>query len=91
MLFFPRVLNEKHRSSSSQVPPPKNVHFHKSLWLPFVSDRAVELTCAFTLGFRASSKRRDFHFHKSFWLRNSSGGHEQNKNDVIFTSPRFDV
>ena len=32
-----------------------------------------------------------FIFTSHFWLRNSPGGHEQNKNDVIFTSRRFDL
>ena len=41
-----------------------------------VSHKAVEFTCAFSLGFTAISKREVFIFTTQFWFRNSPEGQE---------------
>ena len=67
--------------------PPRKVHFHKSLWLPFCVLQTCRSHVCFFHGFEASSKRKSDHFHKSVLALKLLPN--KTKTMSLFTSPPF--
>ena len=65
MLFFLRFKTKNSEVHFHKSSRPKMFIFTSHPSHRVVSHEAVEVRCAFSLGFRASSKRRGVHFHKS--------------------------
>ena len=89
--FSLKFLNEKHKSSFFTSRPAQKCSFSQvTLRTRLYLTRLSKSHVFFSQVLKHPANEKVFIFTSHFWFRNSPGGHEQNKNDVIFTSRRFD-
>ena len=90
-VVFLNVLHEKPKFIFTSRPAEKCSFSQVTLCFVLCFPRLSKSRVLFPQVLKHPANGEVFIFTSPFWLHNPAGGHEQNKNDVIFTSRRFDL